>query len=76
MALLEAGPPPQLQDQVPPGRPPHDLLLRLMPTDREIDEAVDRYIELMERGEIIAARRAEEYAAHLIEQKHFEDDGL
>ena len=47
-----------------------------MPTDREIDEAVDRYIELMERGEIIAARRAEEYAAHLIEQKHFEDDGL
>ena len=47
-----------------------------MPTDREIDEAVDRYIELMEKGEIHAARRAEEFAAHLIEQKHFEDDGL
>ena len=47
-----------------------------MPTDDEIDRAVDRYISLMELGEIIAARRAEEDAAHLIEQKHFEDDGL
>ena len=45
-----------------------------MPSEKEVDDAVDRYIELMERGEIIAARRAEEYAAHLIELKHCEDE--
>ena len=45
-----------------------------MPTEKEIDDAVDRYISLMEAGEIHAARRAEEYAAHLIELKHCEDE--
>ena len=45
-----------------------------MPTDKEIDEAVDLYISLMEAGHIHAARRAEEYAAHLIELKHCEDE--
>ena len=45
-----------------------------MPTDKEIDAAVDKYISLMEQGHVVAARRAEEYAAHLIELKHCEDE--
>ena len=45
-----------------------------MPTDKEIDAAVDRYITLMEQGHYTAARDAEEYAAHLIELKHCEDE--
>jgi hypothetical protein len=47
-----------------------------MPTDDEIDAAVDRYISLMEAGQLHGARRAEEYAADLIERKHWEDEGL
>ena len=73
MALLEAGPPPQLQDQVPPGRPPHDLLLRLMPTEKEVDDAVDLYIALMEQGDSLW-RKAEERATRLIEQRHLEEE--
>ena len=45
-----------------------------MPTEKEVDDAVDIYISLMEAGQIHAARRAEEYAAHLIELKHYEDE--
>jgi hypothetical protein len=45
-----------------------------MPTEREIDEAVDHYITLMEQGHIHAARQAEEYAAHLIELRHLEEE--
>ena len=73
MALLEAGPPPQLQDQVPPGRPPHDLLLRLMPTEKEVDDAVDLYIALMEQGDPLW-HEAEERATRLIEQRHLEEE--
>ena len=45
-----------------------------MPTEDEIDRAVDRYISLMEQGHYVAARDAEEYAAHLIELEHCEDE--
>lgn len=45
-----------------------------MPTEKEIDAAVDRYIGLMESGHYTAARQAEEYAAHLIELQHLEED--
>jgi len=45
-----------------------------VPSEKEVDDAVDLYISLMEAGEIHAARRAEEYAAHLIELKHCEDE--
>ena len=47
-----------------------------VPTDREIDAAVDIYLERLESGDILGAKAAEEHAAALIERKRFEDDGL
>ncbi len=47
-----------------------------MPTDKEIDAAVDLYIELLEKGAVREAKEAEEYCAGLIEKKRWEDEGL
>ena len=47
-----------------------------MPTDREIDKAVDRYIARLEAGDVLGAVRAQEEAETLIAQKQFEDDGV
>ena len=47
-----------------------------MPTDREIDKAVDRYIALLEAGDVLGAAAAQERAVELIAAKHFEEDGV
>ena len=47
-----------------------------MSTDREIDKAVDRYIALLEAGDVIGAAAAQARAEELIAAKHFEDDGV
>ena len=47
-----------------------------MPTDKEIDQAVDRYMQLLEAGDVLGAAKAEEHAAALIERKKWEDEGL
>ena len=47
-----------------------------MPTDREIDRAVDRYIALLEAGDVIGAAAAQERAEKLIASKQYEDDGV
>ena len=47
-----------------------------MPTDREIDAAVDKYIKLLEAGDVLGAARAQEHAAELISAKQFDDDGV
>ena len=47
-----------------------------MPTDREINAAVDEYIKLLEAGDVLGAARAQERAEELISAKHFEDDGV
>ena len=47
-----------------------------MPTDREIDAAVDKYIKLLEAGDVIGAAAAQARAEDLIAAKHFEDDGV
>lgn len=44
-----------------------------MPTEREIDKAVDAYIQLMEAGDPLW-REAEAHAAHLIELRHLEEE--
>ena len=47
-----------------------------MVSDREIDQAVDRYIALLEAGDVLGAARAQERAAKLITAKQFDDDGV
>jgi len=47
-----------------------------MPTDKEIDQAVDKYIALLEAGDVIGAAAAQARAEELIAAKHFEDDGV
>ena len=47
-----------------------------MVSDRDIDAAVDKYIALLEAGDVVGAARAQERAEALISAKHFEDDGV
>ena len=47
-----------------------------MASDREIDAAVDYYMELLDKGDVLGAKAAEEHAAALIERKKWEDEGL
>ena len=47
-----------------------------MVSDREIDAAVDKYIKLLEAGDVLGAARAQEHAAELISAKQFDDDGV
>ena len=47
-----------------------------MPTDGEIDAAVDKYIALLEAGDVVGAAAAQARAEELIAAKHFEDDGV
>ena len=47
-----------------------------MPTDREIDAAVDKYIALLEAGDVVGAAAAQARAEELIAAKVFEDDGV
>ena len=44
-----------------------------MPTEKEVDDAVDLYIALMEQGDSLW-REAEERATRLIEQRHLEEE--
>ena len=44
-----------------------------MPTEKEVDDAVDLYIALMEQGDPLW-HEAEERATRLIEQRHLEEE--
>lgn len=45
-----------------------------MPTEKEVDDAVDLYIELMEKGDPLW-HEAEERAERLIQQRFMEEEG-
>ena len=47
-----------------------------MVSDREIDKAVDKYIKLLEAGDVLGAARAQQRAEELISAKQFDDDGV